>query len=121
MTRVAKFCAVSSTLALIALSTTGANAATITPHVNVVTPKVTIKPPLAPGHIQTSGVSASLSSAKSDSDGKAKPDSNGKLVLPQTIKLTNGAIVSYKTYHGDANTTGGTTVRQRRPGEEPLK
>jgi hypothetical protein len=113
MTRVSAFCAVSSTLTLIALSTTGANAATITPHVNVVTPKVTKKPPLAPGHIQTSGVSAGLPINKIGPDGKP--------VVQQKIQLTNGAVAGYRTYHGDTGTTGATTPgRQRRPGETEL-
>jgi len=114
MTRVSTFWAVSSALMVIALSITGANAETLTPHVTVPAPKVTVKPPLV-GHIQTSGVSTDSSFAKVGSDGKEAPH--------QTIQLTNGAVVNDRTWHGIPNTTGGTTTgRQRRSGNtDPLK
>jgi hypothetical protein len=52
-----------------------------------------------------------------------KPIKTGGVVGTQHIQLTNAAVTGYRTYHGEAGTTGGTpTDRQRRQGETgPLK
>ncbi|MGA2985520.1 MAG: type VI secretion system tube protein TssD [Terriglobia bacterium] len=42
----------------------------------------------------------------------ARPDGNGKEAVYQTIQLTNGAIVGYKTYHGNSQGSGPKRVQR---------
>jgi hypothetical protein len=88
MTLISILRALSSTLAALALSASGASAGNLPIRPVTIPLKVTIHPPPP-----------------------VKPSSDGQLKVYERVQLTNGAVTGYKTYHG---TTGGAAGGRQR-------